>query len=117
MAEPASIPVAAGLQVSAHASTPPAEDTDAEARRFAQTVSEDEIWQRSEQHRPYGHFTYPTERPLVWVKFGEPWRQAEADMQRLAWQWLGTRREAKLCSPDIHVPEVFGHSPGTVAHS
>ncbi|AEO66481.1 uncharacterized protein THITE_2087957 [Thermothielavioides terrestris NRRL 8126] len=102
--------LAAAAGASSPPRSPPLEpcaDENEAARRFAQAVSEDELWQRSEQRLPYGHFAYPTDRPLVWVKFGEPWRLAEADMQRLAWQWLRSQRETKQCSPDIHVPEVF----------
>jgi len=28
-------------------------------------------------------------------------------MQRLAWQWVRDERQAKRCSPGIHIPEVF----------
>ncbi|KAK4148770.1 hypothetical protein C8A00DRAFT_19451, partial [Chaetomidium leptoderma] len=86
--------------------THPLEDANAEARQFAQKVSEEAIWLTSQRFLE-PHFPYPTEKPLVWVKFGEEERQAEADMQSLAWQWVRSERQAKRCSPGIHIPEVF----------
>jgi hypothetical protein len=82
------------------------DDVNAEARQFALTLSEEALFQRSLQHHvPY--FPWPSERPLVWVKWGGPERLAEADMQRLAWDWVGRERQAQRCSSGIHVPEVY----------
>jgi hypothetical protein len=66
---------------------------------------EEAIFERSQQH--YVPFSWPPELPLVWVKWGGPERLAEADMQRLAWSWVGQERQAQRCSSGIHVPEVY----------
>lgn len=83
------------------------QDGNAAARQFSQQVTEEEIWQSSKNFWMRSHFPYPTTSPLVWVKFGSADKQAEADMQRLAWQWVRGERQARRCSPGIHIPEVF----------
>ncbi|KAL2133064.1 hypothetical protein VTI74DRAFT_2968 [Chaetomium olivicolor] len=85
------------------------DDENSGARQFAQQVSEEEIYEESRSHFvPY--FTYPPTRPLVFVKWGDRGdvdRQAEADMQRRAWDWVRREREARRCSQGIHIPEVY----------
>lgn len=80
-------------------------DPNAAAREFALTMSEDELCRRTwGLYRPF--LAYPPERPMVFVKFGGHEKQAEGDMQRLAYDWLGQQRqEDPRCN--IHVPEVF----------
>jgi hypothetical protein len=90
--------------------TTTAQDENAEARRFAQELSEVDLFQYKTQNamRFRGpHFAYPPERPLVWVKFGSDRLEPEADMQQLAWEWVRSERQAERCNPDIHIPEVF----------
>jgi hypothetical protein len=100
-----SIPMADSAGTSAQLS-PPLDDENAEARQFAQTASEEAIYERSMGHYlPF--FSYPPDRPLVWVKWGGPERLAEADMQRFAWDWVRQERQAKRCSAGIHIPEVY----------
>ena len=48
-------------------------------------------------------FSYPPDRPMVFVKFGGPEKQAEGDMQRLAFGWLSTGQ--RDCN--VYVPEVY----------
>ncbi|KAK3897049.1 hypothetical protein C8A05DRAFT_20105 [Staphylotrichum tortipilum] len=89
----------------------PPDDENAEARLFAQKVSEEEICEGA-RTRPgeAPHFSYPHSDPLVWVKFGNPWEkgtEAEANMQMLAWEWIHDERQAGRCSAAIHIPEVF----------
>jgi hypothetical protein len=81
-------------------------DQNSKARRYAQESSEEEIWQTSRQYMMAPHFAYPPGQPIVWVKFGQLDRLAEANMQRLAWQWVRSERMAGRCS-NIHVPEVL----------
>jgi hypothetical protein len=82
-----------------------AADPNAAARQFALTVSEDELYQRTrELYAPF--LAYPPDRPLVFVKFGCPAKEAEGDMQRLAFNWLSQERQRDP-SCNIHVPEVF----------
>ncbi|SPQ21407.1 547f5ec2-af15-4178-bc54-79792bc5304f [Thermothielavioides terrestris] len=80
-------------------------DPNAAARQFALTLSEDELCQQT-FGRYYPFLAYPPERPVVFVKFGGPEKQAEADMQRLAWEWLRQQRERDP-GCNIYVPEVF----------
>jgi hypothetical protein len=81
-------------------------DENANARRYAQGISEGELWQAKRQCVSRPHFAYPPGQPFVWVKFRELDRLAEADMQRLAWQWVRSERMAGRCA-NIHIPEVF----------
>ncbi|KAK4234236.1 hypothetical protein C8A03DRAFT_37991 [Achaetomium macrosporum] len=80
-------------------------DPNAVARQFALTMSEDELYQRT-LGLYYPFLAYPPERPMVFVKFGGPEKQAEGDMQRLACDWLRQQRQRDL-GCNIHVPEVF----------
>lgn len=81
-----------------------ATDANAAARQFAQSISEDELYQRAlALYAPF--IRYPPDRPVVFVKFG-PGKQAEGDMQRLAFDWLHQERQEDP-SCNIHVPEVF----------
>ncbi len=89
---------------------PPVTDENAEARTFALEASLggicDVVWARMcEGKAP--HFGYPLGHPVITVKHGGPWRQAEADMQRLAWQWARDEHQAGRCSPGIYIPEAF----------
>jgi hypothetical protein len=78
-----------------------APDPNAAARQYAQTISEDDLCQRAQTlFAPF--LAYPPNDPVVFVKFGGPEKQAEGDMQTLAFDWL--RRNS---SSNIHVPEVF----------
>jgi hypothetical protein len=87
--------------------TNPPDDENAYARRFAQELSKEEIWQAALNYTWGPYFPYPPDRPVVWVKFGDPWIQGEADMQTLAWQWVRAERQAGRCSAAINIPEVF----------
>ncbi len=72
-----------------------------------------QVWRRRYAKGPKsslgGHRTSATlaNGPLVWVKFGDPWRQAEADMQTIAWQSMGPRR-----TPDRALQPGHPHSGG-----
>jgi hypothetical protein len=88
----------------------PAIDENAGARQFALEASLggiSAIIQDRSFREKVPRFGFPLEQPLVWVKYGDPWMEAEADMHRLAWQWIRDEREAGRCSPGIYVPEVF----------
>ncbi|KAK3901578.1 hypothetical protein C8A05DRAFT_16262 [Staphylotrichum tortipilum] len=92
----------------------PAIDENAEARQFALEASLDGICGiiRNRRFRAKApHFGYPLEQPVVWVKYGDPWMEAEADMQRLAWQLVRDERQAGRCNPGIYIPEVFKTFP------
>jgi hypothetical protein len=82
-----------------------AADPNAAARQYAQTISEDDLVQRA-QNRFAPFLAYPPNRPVVFVKFGGPEKQAEGDMQKLAFNWLRQERQRNP-SCNIHVPEVF----------
>jgi hypothetical protein len=103
MAQPAAHTGASATPAVETAST---KDENENARRYAQEISEGELWQAKRQCSPRPHFAYPPGQPVVWVKFGELDRLAEADMQRLAWRWVRSERMAGRC-PNIHIPEVF----------
>ncbi|KAK4124492.1 hypothetical protein N657DRAFT_663529 [Parathielavia appendiculata] len=82
-----------------------AADPNAAARQYAQTISEDSLYQQAKTlYAPF--LAYPPSRPVVFVKFGGPEKQAEGDMQRLAFDWLRQERQRNP-SCHIHVPEVF----------
>jgi hypothetical protein len=80
----------------------PLRDGNKEARHFALTISEEELFQASLGCSMAEHFTYPPERPLVWIKFGDRSRKAEGEMQRLAWEWV-----QKAANQAISIPEVY----------
>ena len=108
MAHPTFVSTASAAPVALPTTT--AQDENAEARKFAQELSEVDLFQYEPQNSmPFRgpHFAYPPERPLVWIKFGHARLQPEADMQRLAWHWARSERQAGRCSPTIHIPEVF----------
>jgi len=50
-------------------------------------------------------FAYPSENPVVFVKHGGPEKQAEADTQRLAFDWLDRTRETN--DHNIYIPEIY----------
>ncbi|KAH6851199.1 hypothetical protein B0I37DRAFT_130596 [Chaetomium sp. MPI-CAGE-AT-0009] len=80
-------------------------DPNAAARQFALTMSEDELYQRTRGlYAPF--LAYPPDHPMVFVKSGGPAKEAEGDMQRLAFNWLRQERQRDP-SYNIHVPEVF----------
>jgi hypothetical protein len=79
-------------------------DDNASARIFAHALSEEELFHES-QRRYAPMFPYPPDRPVVFVKYGGPEKQAEGDMQRLAFDWLNTERCNTRCN--IYVPEVY----------
>ncbi len=80
-------------------------DPNAAAREYARSVSQDELRQFAEgRYCPY--FAYPPDHPVVFVKFGGSDKQAEGDMQRLAFDWLRRERQRDPRS-NIYVPEVF----------
>ncbi|KAK4098687.1 hypothetical protein N658DRAFT_431457 [Parathielavia hyrcaniae] len=80
-------------------------DPNAAARQYAQTISEDDLYQLARTlYAPY--IPYPPNCPVVFVKFGGPEKQAEGDMQKLAFEWLRRERERDP-NCNIHVPEVF----------
>ncbi|KAL2022973.1 hypothetical protein VTK56DRAFT_4188 [Thermocarpiscus australiensis] len=82
-----------------------APDPNAAARQYAQTISEDDLYQRAQTlFAPF--LAYPPNHPVVFVKFGGPEKQAEGDMQTLAFDWLRQERQRNP-SCNIHVPEVF----------
>lgn len=89
----------------------PPDDENAEARLFAQEVSEEEICELARKRWDSApHFHYPHSNPLVWVKFGDPWdngTEAEADMQTRAWEWVRNERLAGNYSAAIYIPEIF----------
>ncbi|KAK4161352.1 hypothetical protein QBC43DRAFT_243759 [Cladorrhinum sp. PSN259] len=87
------------------ASIPPP-DPNAAARQFAQTISEDDLLDRARGNYT-NFFLYPPEQPVVFVKFGYgDQKQAEGDMQILAFNWMRQERQRDpRCN--IHVPEVF----------
>lgn len=72
------------------------------ARQYAQTVSEEELFETSRNHSFRPHFAHPPGRPLVWVKFGDIRRQAEGETQMLAWRWT-----QRVNNPTISIPEVY----------
>ncbi len=83
----------------------PNADPNAAARQFAQTISEDDLYQRAQGlYAPFNF--YPPDQPVVFVKFGGRKKQGEGDMQKLAFDWLRRERE-KNPSCNIHVPEVY----------
>ncbi|AEO58678.1 hypothetical protein MYCTH_2306164 [Thermothelomyces thermophilus ATCC 42464] len=96
------------MQPSNGAAPPPSggpPDANAAARQFAQTISEEDLFQRAQTlFAPF--IAYPPNRPMVFVKFGGPEKQAEGDMQMLAFNWLRQERQRNP-SCNIHVPEVF----------
>lgn len=51
------------------------------------------------------HYATLPNRPVVFIKFGGPEKQAEGDMQRLAFDWLHRTSENPSCN--IKVLEVF----------
>ena len=70
------------------------------ARQFAQSLSEEEIFQLC-QTRYVPMFGYPSDHPLVFIKYGRRGKEAEGGMQRLAFDWLTTHHDS------ITVPEVY----------
>ncbi|KAL2022854.1 hypothetical protein VTK56DRAFT_4385 [Thermocarpiscus australiensis] len=97
----------------------PPEDENTEARHYAQTLSVEDVYEKSSAHIWYPRFAYPSERSMVWVKFTCKSRRGwsgesqlsqllvEGEMQRRAWEWVRTERLAGRCNPDIYVPEVY----------
>lgn len=81
-------------------------DDKAAARRFALSVPEDDLYEECKKYIGWRHYPYPAERPIIWVKYGGPARQAEAEMHLLAWNFLRKEHQAKRYST-IHIPEIF----------
>lgn len=93
---------------STSAALPPSSDgpdANAAVRQFAQTISEDDLFNLA-VGRYYPFLPYPPECPVVFIKYGNQAKQAEADMQKLAFDWLRHERQRNP-SCNIHVPEVF----------
>ena len=82
-------------------------DANASARKFALSIPEDDLYKESLKYINGRHFKYPSDHPVVWVKFGGRERQAEADTQRLA-----RNRVRKEHRADIHIPEVVTRAEG-----
>lgn len=76
----------------------------ASARLFAQALSEEELYHKS-QGCYVPMFSYPPERPIVFIKFGDIQLQAEGDMQKLAFDWVTKEQQKTQCN--ICIPEVY----------
>jgi hypothetical protein len=73
-------------------------------RIFAHTIPEEALVNES-QWRHVPMFPYPSDHPVVFVKYGGPQKQAEGEMQRLAFNWVSAERQRSHCN--IYVPEVY----------
>lgn len=94
------------------------EDANSGAREFAQNISEQDLSPLIIKSRQ-PHFAYPPDKPRVFVKFtnvrphsGLAGVRAQADMQRLAWEWLRDERQRGK-DHGIRVPEVYRVFEGT----
>ncbi|KAL2133065.1 hypothetical protein VTI74DRAFT_2969 [Chaetomium olivicolor] len=72
---------------------PDSADDNSQATQFAQTLSED-VYSEGLKHFGERHFVFPADKAIVWVKFGGSERQAEGEMQKLAWHWARRERLA-----------------------
>ncbi|KAI6517766.1 hypothetical protein MCOR05_011456 [Pyricularia oryzae] len=94
------------------------EDANSDSRGFAQNISEQDLRPLITNARQ-SHFSYPPDKPRVFVKFtnnhprsGLACVRAQADMQRLAWEWLRDERQ-RGNDHGIRVPEVYRVFEGT----
>jgi hypothetical protein len=82
----------------------PTDDAIGAARRFAESLSEDELLQQTRSRR-VPRFAYPLDQPIVFIKYGGHDLQAEGEMQMLAFHWLYQQRQRNRCH--IYTPEVY----------
>lgn len=66
-------------------------DDNESARIFAQTIPEEALVNES-QRRHVPMFPYPSGHHVVFVKYGSPQKQAEGEMQMLAFNWVSSER-------------------------
>lgn len=86
-------------------------DDNESARIFAHAIPRKRSSIES-QGRYVPMFPYPPGRPVVFVKYGCPQKQAEGEMQRFAFDWVSAEWRKSHCI--IYVPEVykiFGRNP------